>query len=195
MEKKFIEFIGIFDGAVDGKSCENLIQYFESQSDRHKRGKSGGLVQPNVKDSTDLHFYFDELIGEETEEKKYLHPFLSSLEKGIAEYKEKFSLSLDDLSLWAIQNDFQVQRYLPGEGYFAWHSEASRKSVSDRKLVWMIYLNDVDNAGTQFYNQGICTDCKCGRLVIWPADWTHLHRGETDQKEAKYILTGWFRLI
>ena len=31
-----------------------------------------------------------------------------------------------------------------------------------------------------------------GRLVIWPAYWTHFHRGIISETETKYIATGWY---
>ena len=30
-----------------------------------------------------------------------------------------------------------------------------------------------------------------GKLVIWPAYFTHTHRANPDLKEDKYIITGW----
>ena len=30
-----------------------------------------------------------------------------------------------------------------------------------------------------------------GKLVIWPSDWTYLHRGLPSPNETKYIATGW----
>ena len=32
---------------------------------------------------------------------------------------------------------------------------------------------------------------KKGRLVIWPASWTHFHRSEPN-KGLKYIISGWY---
>jgi len=32
-------------------------------------------------------------------------------------------------------------------------------------------------------------------LVIWPAYWTHLHKGQISQSQTKYITTGWYNLI
>jgi hypothetical protein len=195
MKKHFVDFIGIFDNYVSKKHCKKLIKYFESSIDRQTPGQSGsGVIQPEIKLSTDMGFVSNDMMEEDLE---YLDPFLNALEFCLYQYKKEYSLSLERLGPWDISEIFQIQRYLPGEGYFSWHSEASSKRVCHRKLVWMFYLNDVKNAGTEFHNQGIITESICGRLLIWPADWTHLHRGETGegQKKAKYILTGWFSLI
>ena len=34
-----------------------------------------------------------------------------------------------------------------------------------------------------------------GKTVIWPAEWTHTHRGRVDHKLEKTIITGWIDLI
>ena len=66
----------------------------------------------------------------------------------------------------------------------------------DRLLVWMVYLNDVNDKGeTEFFYQHHFEEPKQGKLVIWPSDWTHLHRGIISPTETKYILTGWYTHI
>ena len=58
-----------------------------------------------------------------------------------------------------------------------------------RVLAWMFYLNDA-KCGTEFMNYPTVS-AKMGRLVIWPAGWTHLHKGVTPNRGLKYITTGW----
>jgi hypothetical protein len=60
----------------------------------------------------------------------------------------------------------------------------------------MIYLNTVKDRGeTEFYYQHHFESAVEGKLVIWPSDWTHLHRGVPSPTETKYVLTGWFNHI
>ena len=60
----------------------------------------------------------------------------------------------------------------------------------------MTYLNDVtDQGGTEFYNQKIITEPKKGLTLIWPADWTHTHRGIASPTQDKYIATGWLSYV
>ena len=57
----------------------------------------------------------------------------------------------------------------------------------------MMYLNDVtDNGETEFLHQNLKIIPEKGKLVIWPSDWTHTHRGITSTTQEKYIITGWF---
>jgi hypothetical protein len=58
----------------------------------------------------------------------------------------------------------------------------------------MTYLNDVDvDAGgrTSFDHYGIQVRPQTGVTLIWPAEWTHAHRGEVLSSGIKYIITGW----
>ena len=66
----------------------------------------------------------------------------------------------------------------------------------DRVLTWMIYLNDIppeDGGGTDFLYQKKTFHPTRGTVVLWPACYTHMHRGAflTGDKD-KYIATGWF---
>lgn len=57
----------------------------------------------------------------------------------------------------------------------------------------MIYLNTVEKGGkTDFPNQGLSVKPEAGKVVIWPAAYTHPHRSAPDLDEWKYIVTGWF---
>ena len=61
-----------------------------------------------------------------------------------------------------------------------------------RLLVWMTYLNDVTDGGeTEFPYYGLKIKPEKGKTLIWPAEWTHAHRGCPVGSEAKYIVTGW----
>jgi hypothetical protein len=41
-----------------------------------------------------------------------------------------------------------------------------------------------------FIYQGVITKPRRGLTVIWPADWTHTHRGIPSPTQEKYIVTG-----
>ena len=83
-------------------------------------------------------------------------------------------------------------------GYFYYHSEfyphpndANQDSLH-RVLLWMFYLNDVEQGGeTEFYYQKHSVQPKQGTLVIAPAFFTHTHRGNKPESGDKYILTSW----
>lgn len=91
----------------------------------------------------------------------------------------------------------KVQKYdhTRGGGYYRFHSEQSAQSDKylRRLLVYTVYLNDVPagEGETEFLNQGFrYQPCK-GDLVIFPAFFTHTHRGNPVYTTDKYIATGW----
>ena len=52
----------------------------------------------------------------------------------------------------------------------------------------MFYLNDVKEGGeTEFYHQNLKVPPTQGSLVIFPAYFTHLHKGHIPITDDKYI--------
>lgn len=91
----------------------------------------------------------------------------------------------------------QAQKYDAGVGNYAyWHCEvypqAPHNEPLHRTLLYMYYLNDVDEGGqTDFHYQNRSIQPKAGRMVIAPAYFTHTHRGRVPVSGDKYILTSW----
>ena len=92
---------------------------------------------------------------------------------------------------------FNIQRYLPPEqGFKAFHMERQSILTSKRLFVFMLYLNTVnDKGGTEFKYYNHIEKAEAGKLLIWPPDFTHTHRGVVSPTEKKYIITGWYSLI
>ena len=60
----------------------------------------------------------------------------------------------------------------------------------------LIYLNDIEDGGeTEFLYQGVRVPPVKGRLIVWPAGFTHVHRGNPPLKETKYAITGWINYV
>ena len=90
---------------------------------------------------------------------------------------------------------FNLQHYAPGEGFKRWHcdwtiSDEATEPVH-RVLAWILYCNDVEEAGTEFYWQGHHEPAERGKLVIFPAGPSHIHRGRVSESASKLIATGW----
>ena len=96
-----------------------------------------------------------------------------------------------------VSNMFNIQKYPKGGAYFAWHSERQKDSgkTNSRVLAFMTYLNTIEEGGqTEFAMQQTAFKPIKGRTLIWPSEWSHLHRGVPAPNEEKYIATGWFEL-
>ena len=87
---------------------------------------------------------------------------------------------------------YKIQKTLPREGYHIWHIENDGLlSMRDRAMAWILYLNNVEGGETEFLDQSLRVPPTTGTLVIWPAYFTHVHRGNPPLDKEKYVLTGW----
>jgi hypothetical protein len=120
--------------------------------------------------------------------------YLQSLFGCVEQYKQEFPFSYQDMEMWALRSGIKVQHYMPGNHYDKWHCENDGgANVVTRHLVYMTYLNNInDGGGTEFLHQRLEVKPEKGLTLIWPADWTHMHRGIVAPYEEKYIITGWF---
>jgi hypothetical protein len=92
----------------------------------------------------------------------------------------------------AISYDIKLQKTPVKGGYSVWHSEQGEGHGATRVVSWMLYLNDVEEGGeTEFLYQGFRQKATKGTLVIWPAAFTHTHRGNPPYSNDKYVITGW----
>lgn len=120
--------------------------------------------------------------------------FIEKFWKEVYPYYRKKYAAVEQLPEHYIR-DIKIQKTEPGEGYHIWHFENSDVAYLRRVLVYMVYLNDVDEGGeTEFLYQGRRIKPRQGRLVLWPAGFTHLHRGNPPISNTKYIITGWLEV-
>lgn len=54
----------------------------------------------------------------------------------------------------------------------------------------MLYLNNVPDGGTEFKYQNIITPAVKGNLIIWPADFTHTHKGVISKQKKNILQLG-----
>ena len=189
-----MNFIEVYDNALSPELCKEIIGYFEECPDelKHKgqiygRDHNDIKVDKEYKDSTDIWMNFHNW----TEPDKIL---ASTLLTYIGKYRETYN-EIDNVAPWELSELYNLQKYEPGQGYHNPHCECM-DGPSPRVLAWMFYLNTVtDDGGTHFTNWNITTDAVEGRLVIWPAYWTHTHHGVMSETQTKYIATGWYDFV
>ena len=180
-----IDFIEIYDNSITPTQCNTIIDYFDNNPNV-TQGVAGDKIDKSIKDSWDLYCNFNQ-----RNEVDYI--IYKTLNEQTAKYKEKHHHVNSCMDSWSVFNGYNIQKYNPGQGYNKVHCESDCKRDSARMLVWMIYLNTVtDGGGTYFDNFGRTTDAVEGRCVIWPASWTHCHRGVVSKTQTKYIVTGWY---
>ena len=192
------DFIYRKENALSFDFCRSLIELFEIDKERQGRGvvrkKNKTINSDEIKTSTDISF-----VPKDLEDKRWgksLQRIINTVEEARQNWITQYYMGLDYVDPFEINFTFNIQRFLPGEGYHKFHNERASFDTRDRVGVWMIYLNDVyDKGWTEFFYQQHFEIPKVGKIVCWPSDWTHTHRGIVSPTEVKYILTGWFTYI
>ena len=168
--------------------CDDVLDFYDKSPNKSggKATNADAEVAKSAKKSTDVTVRKNEL------DDPRISAYTDMLGELMQDYMKMFpSIGVGSWML-GINEDFNIQRYQPGEGFFDWHYERNPFPPGrDRVLVFMTYLNDAEEAGTHFMYQNLTTECKKGLTVIWPADWTYTHKGQISKEHEKTIITGW----
>lgn len=192
---KFDDFILEIDDFISSEECDAFIEYFEKFSEN---GFTFGREKTNLSVEIDDEQLSSEqcIMVEETLKCENISPgpfpFFNEKFWEIAYpiYTSKYSI----VKQYAqhIVRYTKIQKTRVGQGYHLWHSENGNVNVSTRLLTFILYLNDVEEGGeTEFLYYSKRISPKKGKLIVWPAGFTHTHRGNPPLKNTKYVLTGW----
>ena len=189
IEKRLIElkegsFIFEFNDSLTDENCNDMIERFENSSDQHYRGRVGQTFkeEESIKKSTDM------VISGKDEWKDVDELLFTSLAKALSKIKKQFEFFSGPFK----DIGYAIQRTDPDE-YYHWHIDGGSHQFSDRQLVAIWYLNDVEGPGgeTEFLNQNVKVKPETGKLILFPPFWTHEHRGVKLQNGVNYIATTW----
>ena len=195
MKVEHKDFIATYTGVYPDGYCQHLINEFERLAN-----KGAGS---NRKDSEQAlaHFKNDYQIALNIGvhhalpfgEKDSTHMFFDGLQTCYENYTDKFSVLKHAKIRGTVM---KMQRTDPGGGYHVWHEEQGNGNRAERVIVYMLYLNTLDlkSAGeTEFLYQRTRIQPVENTMILWPAAYTHAHRGNTVfGNTSKYIVTGWF---
>lgn len=200
-----MDFIHRIPNLLSKEFCNDVIEQFEKSNIKGpghiytlKDGYFSSSDDSVLKISTDISIYrgFIEEATKlgEPEWFEVIQYINYKLTKGLDSYITEYP-DLANVQKFVLEG-YNIQRYLPGEGFFNWHCEnAGYANGGDRILAWMIYLNDLEAGGTHFKSQNHTEKAEAGKFVMWPAFWTHMHKGQISETETKYIITGWYNHI
>jgi hypothetical protein len=169
---------------IDKTICTEILLNHDLYAYKYDGGTFNG-VNKDIKNSTDSRL---------NDSPKIYQKYMSELQKAVDLYVEKYPMCAET-DIWGDVEAVNVQHYKPNGGYYKWHTERNNVN-NNRHLVFMTYLNDVQDAGeTAFYHQDVLIKPEKGLTLIWPSDWTFTHKGIPSPTEDKYIATGWFNFI
>ncbi len=168
--------------------CDDLISYFELNILKQKKGLTGSGFDLATKDSVDITIKPKEIILPGNEAfKVYFDQLLECYKNYVEEW-----IFLKEISQRLEISSFNLQRYKPGQHFKKIHTERYSLDSLHRIFAFMTYLNDVQEGGsTYFSHYDLEIQPRKGLTLIWPAEWTHAHRGNILKEGSKYIITGW----
>jgi len=195
LKYEFKDFIGIYENVFTQKECEDTIKLFENY---HKTGYTYSRLSEsnsilNLKDDTALDIIpsieldWDPGFINSFHSRfyDYIYPIYNTqypILQFLRKHKSKY---------------IKIQKTAPTQGYHIWHCEHDACEDSSNKfLTWILYLNDVEEGGeTEFLYQSLRFKPKAGTFVLFPAHFTHTHRGNPPLSGVKYIATGWIEFL
>jgi hypothetical protein len=189
------DFIEKFPNALSAEDCQIIIDYFDQMREHNlifSRQQLNDGDEHQKKDETIF------LLSPETITFHQTHPVLRNLVKCVSScyqlYMKKYSV-LSESRLHGISS-IRLQKTEIGGGYHSWHYENNGIAESSRFLAFTVYLNDVENGGeTEYLYQSLRIPAEQGTVIIWPAAFTHPHRGNPPLSGKKYIATGWIQFF
>ena len=185
-------FIGTYQ-MKDLSLCDRMVSFFNENKKYalpggfYKIGADEPVIDKEHKESLDLgisaHHHYQPWDD-----------YQDHLQESLLEYLKVYTEADTHYSKFAIVENYNLQHYPIGGGFKDWHFEADCVDKSRRVLVFMTFLNDVPDGGTMFKYQDLTIPAKKGLSVIWPAGFTHTHKGQISQTSEKIIATGWWSL-
>lgn len=158
-----------------------------------RQGKTLGGLDTSTKYSMDLGLSEANAVENGYEwDKDFAHieqELTLSLTAAVNYYKSK----VRSLYQWNDIEDtgFNIQMYPRMFGRYVEHVDSAPsdyRSVT-RVLAALFYLNDVEVGGeTSFEDFGVSVSPREGRLVLFPALWTHTHKAEVPLSDDKWII-------
>jgi len=178
-----VDFIEEYKNVFTKDECKNFIKHFEDYEEIDKT--FGRKTSKNMIDDKSClitkSIPSDELL---------LNLLFNKLSPLFAEYVKKYEIGINQ-KIIALKTWVKIQKTLPGQGYHGWHPENISLKDSARILSFIVYLNTVKGGETEFIYQNKRVEAEEGKLVVFPAYFTHAHRGNPPLNKEKYILTSW----
>ena len=178
--------------------ADGVMDFFDRRKDLQRPGVAfgaGGNNAEPAKISTDISL----VAGSQTDPESFALSDLivrgvsAALENYLQE-RPLFRQVCPDQELF-VMPVFNLQHYTPGEGFRQWHCDWTISDEAtepmNRVLAWILYCDSVTEAGTEFHWQEHHEEAERGKLVIFPASPSHIHRGRVNNEQSKTIATGW----
>ena len=196
MSYTFENFVLTYDNFFTPEECQSVIDCF------HRFENAGFTLSRQAQgnkshEKKDDQLYVTSLLSNQEFDISDLEPFTLFNRKFwdnvYPKYADKYSV-ISGISHHTIRL-IKLQKTEVGGGYHVWHCEDDSPQTMRRMMTFILYLNNVSDGGeTEFLYYPKRIAPQAGRLILWPAGYTHAHRGNPPISNTKYILTGWVEM-
>ena len=197
MEQKTVNitnFIGIYDNYILKEECDKIIQLYEKENKFNHTINRHAFEQSSILNKQDQQYFANG--GNIEVWWKDCEPLIANFDLAWKHYCTHVGAGGAFNQKQFYYTGLKIQKTLPTEGYHIWHIEHAKGFHAEaRAFVFSIYLNDVEEGGeTEFLHFSKRVKPKTGRIVIWPASFPYVHRGNPPLSGEKYIVTSWMML-
>lgn len=196
MKQEYLDFIGVYRDVTPEGYCQHMISEFERLC---TEGAGSNRMQSEDTPShqkDDHHMFLETGLGATFRhfgDAPPLRGFYEATQACFDAYSARFSVLRDSP---ISGHTVKIQRTTPGGGYHVWHGEQGSGMSAARVLTYMLYLNTLEpeeGGETEFLYQRLRLSPEENTMLVWPAAFTHAHRGNMVLgNRAKYVITGWF---
>ena len=195
MKEEYKDFVGIYDESIPVDLCNAFVKNYELAKE------NSTIIDCSVENETQMPVQERTLFR--SDEVAFVYPTFSTiyprppvnayfefLIECFKCYVKRYSIVFEG----PIYNDvFKIHKVRKTEGFHKWHYERAGAGVLDRLMAYMTYLEAPKEGGeTEFLHQSLRIEPVVGRTLIWPAGFTHMHRGNPPLDGEKMYITGWF---
>ncbi len=184
-------FISRYEKAFTRQECRDIIdeiEFFDSNALLFDQNAKESYLQ----DQKSVNVTVDDCIDLTTAARitKKIFPKITD---SVSKYLKTYSiLGVRKFMMY----DCKIKKIKEGAGFHAWHYENGTVTNARRTFVVQIYLNDdFDGGETEFLYQGVREKASTGDVLIFPCQYTHVHRGNPPLGGTKYLATSWGWII
>ncbi len=185
---KLSDLIHIHENSLEENICDELVSFFELNSDEHEILDNNGtpnFTQLNItKNRSKIEKVHDHIIKKVF---KYRDKYYNYVHKNVFPESHAFE-------------EFRIKRYnTGGNDRFDTHVDVKEYPTARRFLSFFWYLNDVEKGGTTtfLYKEDDVVgsvEAKQGRCLVFPPTWTYPHKGDAPMSSPKYIVGSYLHI-
>ena len=195
MKEEYKEFIGIYDESIPVELCNEFVNNYEDAKENNTVVDLSKENEFLLNDNIDPMARKDDVayvapLYSTIFPRPPVHTYFNFLLQCLDLYIKRYGIEFEG----PIFNDvFKVHKVKKTEGFHKWHYEKNGPGYLERLMAYMTYLEVPTEGGeTEFLHQSLRIEPIVGRTLIWPAGYTHMHRGNPPLEGEKMYITGWF---